>query len=173
MSCARSNAAVWPTASVTSAKISGPLRRRRSRVTSSTPGTCLAAAATSSCRAPGTLSSRSSTDFFPSFRLTPITITATPRAATASAWTSQGTPSCSLASTPQSPSSTTADDQMSVEKCSASASSAWLAYLSAARLQGAGSRVIDHHRQAAPPETPTRWGRRGLSRRKTAGWPLR
>ena len=44
MSCARSKAAACPTASVTSAKIAGPLRRSRSRVTSSTPGTCLAAA---------------------------------------------------------------------------------------------------------------------------------
>ena len=64
-----------------------------------------------------------------------MTMAATPKAATASAWTSQGSPSRWPANTPQSPKSTTADDQMSVEKCSASASKAWLAYLSAARLR--------------------------------------
>ena len=70
-------------------------RRRRSparcgaaasRVTSSTPGTCSSGARRLAPASPcGTLSSRSSTDFLPSFRLTQMTITATPKAATASA----------------------------------------------------------------------------------------
>ena len=73
-------------------------------------------------------SKRSSTDFLPSFRLTQTTIPATARAAIVSALASHGRSKCCAARTPTSPKSTTHDDQISVEKCKASASRAWLWY---------------------------------------------
>ena len=115
--------------------------------TSSTPGTAAAAAATCSCSSGGTRSNRSSTDFLPSRRLTQITIAPRPgrprrrpcSATTDSEWLAGHTAA--------SPSNTTADDQMSVEKCRASASSAWLSILPGGPPQAARAREIDRHRE--------------------------
>src|SRR5882724_797898 len=63
--------------------------------------------------------------------LTYTTITATKSAATGSASASHAIPYLRPTNTNAKPSTTTALDQMSVEKCSASASSAWLSYLEA------------------------------------------
>ena len=63
-----------------------------------------------------------------------MTMPATPMAATESAFASHGMPSQSEITTSVRPAMTTDDDQMSVEKCSASASSAWLSYFFATRL---------------------------------------
>jgi len=79
------------------------------------------------------VSSRSSIDFLPNRTLTQITIPATPSAATQSALASHRTSKRFPATTHASPKKTTRDDQMSVEKCRASASSARLWCFSAAR----------------------------------------
>ena len=69
----------------------------------------------------------------PSRTLTTITISATPSAATASARLSQACCVTAPSLTSPSPTITTALLRISVRKCSASASSAWLSYLRAAR----------------------------------------
>ena len=61
-----------------------------------------------------------------------MTMPATPMAATASAFVSQGMPKRLPRATSTRPTMTTADDHMSVEKWIASASKAWLSYFSAA-----------------------------------------
>ena len=136
MSCARSNAAAWPTASVTSAKISGPLRRSRSRVTCSTPGTCPAAAATLLVQ-PLRHAVQQIVD-----RLL-AELEADPNHDHRHAQGGHGVGldqpgHARIARRPtrrKAPAAPPADDQMSVEKCRASASRAWLAYLSAARFK--------------------------------------
>ena len=89
ISCTFSKGTARSTAIVTSANTSGPLRRSRSLRISPRPATCRTASSTLPCKPLGTLSSRSSIDFFPSWMLTQTTMPATPKAATESAFSSQ------------------------------------------------------------------------------------
>ncbi len=132
ISCTFSKGTARSTVIVTSANTSGPLRRSRSLRISPRPATCRTASSTFPCRPVGTLSNRSSIDFFPSCTLTQTTMPATHRAATESALSSQFSLSLWATSTHARPKNTTSDDHTSVEKCSASASSAWLLYFKAA-----------------------------------------
>src|SRR5271166_5516746 len=120
-------------ATETSAKKRLPALRKRSRSTSRTPST-VAMRSRIWLRTPtGAASSRASTVRRANRQLTETTTPATTRAAIGSACRSQPTPVLRPNHTRASPRITTPLDQMSVEKCKASASIAWLSYLAAMR----------------------------------------
>src|SRR3990170_1714729 len=107
-------------------------RHVKARTARGTPRDPRNARVTSSRSPAGTAFSKAVTVFFPSCKVTKTTIPAMPRAATASAFTSQGIPKRADKTTRINPAITTEEDQMSVEKCRASASRAWLSYFLAA-----------------------------------------
>src|SRR5262249_1533220 len=134
ISWARSTGTPRGTWRMTSAKVRGPDLRTRTWETPATSGTAAARAIRSSSPT-GAVSRRSSTDLRPSRTLTSAATAATPSAATASARASQAMPVRPESHTPASPNNTTVDDQTSVEKWSASASSAWLRCARATRAR--------------------------------------